>query len=179
MELADRVEKIRVNGLFASELAKIDELEKDRIYCRHGMGHLLDVARIGRIFLLEEGAADAHPEWVELMYAAALLHDIGRAREYEDGTPHDEASVMIAREVLPACGYAAEETDMICRAIEGHRGTDAAEGGAGEKAEPEDEGAVLARLLKKADKLSRPCYACEAEATCKWPDEKKNMKITV
>ncbi len=168
MELADRVEKIRANGLFASELAKIDELEKDRIYCRHGMGHLLDVARIGRIFLLEEGAADAHPELTELMYAAALLHDIGRAREYEDGTPHDEASVMIAREVLPACGYAAEETDMICCAIEGHRGTD-----------DMDEGAVLARLLKKADKLSRPCYACEAEATCKWPDEKKNMKITV
>lgn len=168
MELADRVEKIRANGLFASELAKIDELEKDRIYCRHGMGHLLDVARIGRIFLLEEGAADAHPELTELMYAAALLHDIGRAKEYEDGTPHDEASVMIAREVLPACGYTEEETEMICSAIEGHRGTD-----------DMDEGTVLARLLKKADKLSRPCYACEAEATCKWPDEKKNMKITV
>ncbi len=32
-----------------------------------------------------------YPVSKELIYCTALLHDIGRARQYEDGTPHDEA----------------------------------------------------------------------------------------
>ena len=159
----ERVERIRANGLFARELAKIEELEKDRIYCRHGMGHLLDVARIGRIFILEEEADIPG----DVMYAAALLHDIGRAEEYENGTPHDEASVRIARKVLEESGYGCEEIEEICLAIAGHRG------------EADGAGSKLAQILKKADKLSRPCYACDARDTCKWPDEKKNLSVVI
>ena len=159
----ERAERIRANGLFARELAKIEELEKDRIYCRHGMGHLLDVARIGRIFILEEEADIP----CDVMYAAALLHDIGRAEEYESGTPHDEASVRIARKVLEESGYGGEEIEEICLAIAGHRG------------EADGAGSKLAQILKKADKLSRPCYACDARDTCKWPDEKKNLSVVI
>ncbi len=170
MEQLSRTEKIRTNDLFIKELARICELEKDRIYCRHGMAHLLDVARIGRIFVLEEGAEIP----ADIIYAAALLHDIGRAEEYENGTPHDEASCVIARKVLPGAGYSEEETDMICAAIAGHRGTEQAEADG-----PETQAGTLARILKKADKLSRPCYSCEAADTCKWPDEKKNLSVVV
>lgn len=162
---SSRAESIRTNELFVRELEKIDEYEKDRIYCRHGMAHLLDVARIGRIFVLEEGADI--PE--DIMYAAALLHDIGRAAEYEQGIPHDEASVITARVILMEAGYSEEEISEICAAIADHRGSEEADTDAG----------ILARLLKKADKLSRPCYDCGARDTCKWPDEKKNLELIV
>ena len=41
----------------------------------------------------------------ELIYCAALLHDIGRARQYEDGTPHDEAGAAIAGQILNELGF--------------------------------------------------------------------------
>ncbi len=45
-------------------------------YCRHGLEHLLDVARISYIQVLEDGL-----DYDEnVLYAAALLHDIGKGR---------------------------------------------------------------------------------------------------
>ena len=32
-------------------------------------------------------------------------------------------------------------------------------------------------LLYRADKDSRPCFSCEAEADCNWKGSKKNLKI--
>ena len=63
-------------------------------------------------------------------------------------------------------GYG-EEIEEICLAIAGHRG------------EADGAGSKLAQILKKADKLSRPCYACDARDTCKWPDEKKNLSVVI
>ena len=40
--------------LFQSSFQRIQEWEKDRIYCRHGMEHFLDTARIAYIRSLEE-----------------------------------------------------------------------------------------------------------------------------
>ena len=48
------------------------------------------------IFALERGLNCSR----ELIYCTALLHDIGRIRQYMDGTPHDEAGVQIAEQIL-------------------------------------------------------------------------------
>jgi uncharacterized protein len=127
----------------------IQAAEADRIYCRHDPAHFLDVARIARIMALEENL-DADKE---LLYAAALLHDIGRWMEYENGTDHAIAGKELAEKILATHGFTEAERAMITAAIEGHR-----TGGA---ASP------LANLLYRADKLSRNCVLCDAAATCK------------
>lgn len=138
-----------------------DAAEADRSFCRHNIAHLLDVARIGRIITLEEGLDI--PE--DMIYGAALLHDIGRHIQYEDGTPHELASAGIAPEILRECGYDEKETDVIVRAISLHRTKEIAQ----ER--------TLNGVLYRADKASRPCFACKMEKACDWKKEKKNMQI--
>lgn len=99
----------------------------------------------------------------EQIYAAALLHDIGRFRQYEEGIPHDEASVEIAAKLIPECGFTEEESAVITGMIASHR-----------KKEDSDS---LNALFYKADKLSRSCFACPAEKDCNWAAEKKNLLI--
>lgn len=75
------------------------------------------MARLAYIRALEENA----PVSKELIYCTALLHDIGRARQYEDGTPHDEAGAAIAGQILNELGFSMEEMEAIIAAIRGHR----------------------------------------------------------
>ena len=90
----DRVNRIWRHPVY--HYKKIQELESERIFCRHTPEHFLDVARLMYIYALEE-----HLELPkELIYAAALLHDIGRAQQYQYNIPHDIAGVEIAREIL-------------------------------------------------------------------------------
>ena len=100
----------------------------------------------------------------EIIYAAALLHDIGRPAEYERGIPHDEAGAEMAEELLTQCGFSREETEEICSAILSHRKNAGAE-------------TTLGRLLRQADKASRCCFSCNAKKECKWPEEKMNLKV--
>mgnify|MGYP000005159031 CR=1 FL=1 len=100
---------------------------------------------------------------LELVRSAALLHDIGRAVQYRDGTPHDEAGVRLARPILEDCGFTEQEIMEILTAIGGHRAPGVT--------------APLGRLLYRADKKSRPCYACPAVGECNWPEEKKNHSL--
>lgn len=155
----DRVRDLLAHPLFRENLLAIRTAEADRIYCGHDLAHLMDVARIAWIMALERGI-DLKKD---LVYAAALLHDLGRAEEYAGGRSHDQASVQLARRILPDLGYRADEMEAICRAIEGHRGRDKAEG--------QD---ALAALLFEADKKSRACFVCPASGSCKWPENKKN-----
>ena len=92
----DRVNQIWNHPIYQNELNKLQLLETDREFCRHTPEHFLDVARLAYIRALEENA----PVSKELIYCTALLHDIGRARQYEDGTPHDEAGAAIAGQIL-------------------------------------------------------------------------------
>ena len=78
------------------------------------------MARLAYIRALEENA----PVSKELIYCTALLHDIGRARQYEDGTPHDEAGAAIAGQILNELGFSMEEIEAIVSAIRGHRARD-------------------------------------------------------
>ncbi len=165
MELTNRILN---NAEYRSHLADIEKAEKDRIFCRHGIDHCLDVARIASLINEEQGLGLSK----DLIYAAALLHDIGRAEEYAGGRCHDLAGVSIAEIVLVKEHAAKDQIKMITKAIEGHRGQGR------ENILPEDGEAMrLSKVIKEADKRSRSCFSCKAYNECKWPEEKKNKEI--
>lgn len=155
----DRVNQIWKHPLYQTELHKLQLLEADREFCRHTPEHFLDVARLAYIRALEEN----YPVSKELIYCTALLHDIGRARQYEDGTPHDEAGAVIAEQILKELGFSPEEIQAIVSAIRGHR--------------TETNQTILGQLIYRADKKSRNCFSCKAEPECYWSSAKKNMTI--
>ena len=101
----------------------------------------------------------------EEIYTAALLHDVGRFVQYEDGTPHQLASLPFAKELMERYGYEEEEKARILRAIENHRNRAIRE----EKS--------LTGIIYRADKMSRSCFGCKAEKECDWSPEKKNLRI--
>lgn len=163
-----RVNAVWENAMYQREFRRLEKLENDRAFCRHGVRHLLDCARIMWILNLERTLGLDR----EVVYAAALLHDIGKAQQYETGEPHDVAGERLAREILgelpAAYAFSAEDIDAICTAIRGHR------------CAREDAG-PLERLLYQADKASRACFACppDVRAACSWSDAKKNLSICV
>ena len=156
----ERPEKIRNHPVFIEEMARIARLEKDRRYCGLGIQHLLDVARTSWILTLE----NQYPLSRDVVYGAALLHDIGKGKQYEDGTPHHLASAELAEPILKDCGYTRKEIDQILHAIRLHR-------------KPTDDEAPLVRVLYIADKKTRLCFACKAQDDCNWPAEKKNLRL--
>ncbi len=157
MKNMSRIDAILNHQRFRSLLRDIDFQEADRRFCRHGMEHLLSTARIMYILSLEE-QIPCPKEWI---YAAALLHDIGRpSREEPD---HSITGAKEASVILPDCGFSPEETALICQAISEHRRANTA--------------SLLSMLLYRADKLSRTCMLCPASPDCYWPEEKKNQTI--
>lgn len=156
-----RIDKILNHDLFNELLAKTYRYEADRVFCKHNMEHFLSVARIAQILNLKQ-KLKLDKAYV---YAAALLHDIGRFRQYEDGTPHERASAELAPQILRESGFDGEETAMIVDAIIHHRSSEIEK----EKS--------LRGILYRADKLSRSCFACPVEHACNWKENKKNLKL--
>lgn len=144
-------------------LSDIEELERNRIFCKHNLSHFISVARIATIIWQEEGGGNNLKR--DIIYAAGLLHDIGRSEEYTKGTPHEEAGAIIAGEILQSSGYEDKEIEMITRAISAHRIKD------------DNDIDYLGQIISKADKLSRECFACSASDMCKWSKEKKNKSL--
>ncbi len=157
----DRINKILNNKIYMECIDKNKMAEVSRSFCHHDMGHFLDVARLAMIFDLQEGLGISR----EMIYAAALLHDIGRWKQYEDGTPHERASAELAPEILADCGFSEAESEQILSAILNHRN-------AAVKQEQ-----TLAGILYRADKMSRSCFCCEAERECDWKGDKKNLEL--
>lgn len=175
----DRVNAICNNSLFQEQLKAIAKDERDRKFCKHGMDHLLDVARLSYIYYLESlldekisisdvtGAASRCAIInKDIIYAAALLHDIGRHCEYETGEPHHKAGVRLARVIMSQCGYQEFEIKHVSSAISSHREN----GGQANR---------LGEWLYRADKSSRKCFACEARNECNWSLEKMNLKVNI
>lgn len=157
----DRINLILNHDLYKFYLEQNEQAEADRRFCRHNIGHLLDVARIGMLFNLEE--AYGLPK--DLVYGAALLHDIGRFIQYKDGTPHETASADLAPQILRDCGFEDKESAVIIEAIRNHRNTSV------------KEDRNLNGLLYRADKASRPCYFCHVAQECNWSGRKKNQDL--
>ena len=157
----ERVNRILQNPRYGEYIDKIKAAEEERIFCCHNITHFLDVARIAALMNAEEQLGIDK----ELIYATALLHDIGRHVQYADGTPHEIASAKLAPEILRETGFTAWEQEEILRAIREHRNAEIAE----ERS--------LAGIIYRADKASRACFACDVEKLCDWKAEKKNLEI--
>ncbi|MHB1421112.1 MAG: HD domain-containing protein [Bacillota bacterium] len=153
---------------FLEILEEIQRLEELRPFCRHHLQHLMDVARIAYILLLESSQKDQllqecsvkdHRRLKEIVYAAALLHDIGRARAYTTGEEHELISAMLAPPILERQGFSPGEIGTICRAVGEHRGQ-------------QQSPSLLGVLLHRADRLSRLCDACNSRRECyKYPEQ--------
>ncbi len=142
----ERLHRIWVSPLYRDYLSKIEEREKDRLFCKHDFAHGLEVARLSWIFSLEEGVVYAK----DLVYAAAFLHDIGRWMEYDDHTRcHAHASAELAESLLTEAGYSAYEKKLIKDAVREHR-----------QGEEKLYSSPLSVFLRKADKYSRLCFQC-------------------
>ena len=109
----ERVNRILSNGLYQEYQKEIDDREKDRIYCRHNIAHLMDVARIAEILNCENGSLVSK----ELIYATALLHDCGRHIQYDKNVPHEIVGAELAEPILRDCGFEEEEILHILQAI--------------------------------------------------------------
>lgn len=82
----------------------------------HDAQHVLRVTRAALAI------ARAYPQVdVELLEAAALLHDIGRAREFATGENHAEAGARMAREYLLSIGWEAARAEAAAACIRTHR----------------------------------------------------------
>lgn len=187
-----RVRAVLDHPLFQEAARGIALAERERPFCGHGLGHLLDVARIAWILNLERELGLGR----ETVYAAALLHDIGRAEQYARGVAHDEAGGQLAERILGTVdadtGFPPAEREAIVAAVRGHRGRHGREpepvsapsaGGAASAGGSLEGGAppadALTRLIGEADRASRACFACAARADCYWPDGEKNLELRI
>ncbi len=151
MSTLPRVNELIDNPVFENYMIKIEEAEKERRYCKHGFDHGLAVARIAHSFLLEQGLTSLSKE---VIYAAALLHDIGRWVEYQTGEDHAQVSATLALPILEECGYNSEEIEIIVKAISEHR------------AHADESLSMLGRALALADDWARDCRQCKAKNGC-------------
>ena len=103
-----RIDQILSHPVFREQFALLQEAEKDRIFCRHTMEHFLDVARLMYIYNLEDQAGFSK----EMIYAAGLLHDIGRYEQMEKGTPHHLAGARLAERILTDCDFSLTEQKL-------------------------------------------------------------------
>lgn len=159
----DRLNAVLSDRAYWDHIRKIEMLEKSRPFCRHTFGHMLSVARITYILMLEERGFE---EWVrrnqfashatgkEVVYTAGLLHDIGRWEEYRTGECHATSSSRYAKALMAKHGYSSQEANTVARAIETHRSCYAAD-------------TVLGTYLQRADQLSRLCFRCRSRHLCK------------
>lgn len=162
----ERIDAIVRDPLFQECLEKIRAAEEDREFCKHDMQHFVDVARITYILMLESGSLanfitenglKGPRSAKEVIYAAGILHDIGRWRQYETGEDHAPAGAAIAEEILERAGFTTAERRVIVRAINEHR-------------EYSTQMTLLGELLHRADNLSRACHECSVKEKCyKYP----------
>lgn len=159
IQAMERIQPILHHPKYRGWMKKLEQLEQDRIYCRHGLPHVLDVARIASLLAADRGVSCPR----DVIYAAALMHDLGRLRQYTTGEPHAEAGIRMAQELLHATAFSAQEQQQILYAIGSHRVGDASDS--------------LAQILYEADHASRMCFACAAADTCYWSEERRNHTV--
>lgn len=153
----ERVNAILHNKEFLQALEVIDNLEKEREFCRHNIEHLLSVGRIAYLLNLENGYGLDK----EIIYAAALLHDIGRSNSKDKN--HHISGLKIIMDILKQTQFDDTEINEITDAIASHR--------------IKDNDKALNILIYKADKWSRNCFMCPVREACYWDEEKKNRII--
>lgn len=100
----------------------------------HGFDHVL------RVLALAERIGQAEGADLEIVRAAALLHDVARAKEEGGGACHAQTGAQRAREILQ--GHPPQKVEAVAQAIASHRFR--------EKSTPQT---LEAQVLYDADKL--------------------------
>lgn len=167
--------ELLLNDKQYGEYIKYNSDEENGIkYCRHGLQHHIDVARIAYILVLEhndlnyfarEAGLNDKLAAKEIIYAAGLLHDIAKWKEIQDGVEHAAYGARLARDILPRAFFNAGEVDQICRAIYEHRNISR-------------DMSFLGERLHRADNLSRICGQCEERSSCPKRSTKEMSVIT-
>lgn len=159
MDKMEKLRRILDHPLYDQYYQAIKQAEAERIYCRHDASHFADVARVAYILWLSGEVScpeldSLEPDRVmEVVYAAAFLHDIGRFLEYADkNLDHALESERLSRPLLQEAGFSHAEAEIILKAIKNHRSGDTA---------------GFDNLIYRADKESRLCYLCPALSGCK------------
>ncbi len=157
-----RVELLLKDALYNEYINRNIKEEESIQYCQHDLHHHFDVARIAYILVLEnndlnyfakESGLSSKLAAKELIYAAGLLHDIGKWKEYQTGIDHASYGARLAAEILPRAFFNPEEIEIICRAIYEHRNISM-------------EMSFLGERIHRADNLSRICSHCDQRTQC-------------
>lgn len=160
----ERLNSLLKSADYESFLQRNAEAELTRLFCRHTFDHMLDVARIAYVLLLE---ARSPEDWLnenglsenakasakELVYCAGLLHDIGRWEECLTGESHAVISARLAAKLMLEHGFTESEISMVTAAIAEHRTSVVPN-------------TALGHYVQLADRLSRRCFSCTARAQC-------------
>lgn len=172
----NRVERVLQDSFFQECMIRNQAKEINRKFCKHSFQHVIDVARVTYIIMLESGdfkkfieenGLHGREAGKEVIYAAALLHDIGRWREYETGADHAACGAEMAVRILERAGFGRDETKIITRAIREHRRIG-------------EDMSLLGEQLYRADNLSRACSQCEASQECyKFNDMETGTKVLI
>lgn len=149
----ERCNRIITSSEYRLYLQKNAEEESDRVFCGHHFEHLVAVARLTYLLLIEAGQPFISRE---MAYAAGLLHDLGRWKEYQAGQDHAAVSSELAGPILEKSGFPLSERLLVQKAIAQHRLRDSH----GLHRSP------LSRALGKADRLSRLCFKCDVRESC-------------
>lgn len=157
-----RVDSILKDPVYAEYINHNMMAAKDDPFCKHDLAHMVDVARIAYILILEhqdleyfikDADLSGREAAKEVIYATGLLHDIGKWKEYEEGDDHAAYGARLARELLIRAGFDENEIRIIARAIYEHRNISR-------------EMSFLGERMHRADNLSRACSQCEAKGDC-------------
>jgi putative nucleotidyltransferase with HDIG domain len=143
-------EEILAHPLFRDSLERNEEAEKERAFCHHDFQHCLDVARVAYCMVLEKNL----PIEKDIMYATALLHDLGKWKQYESGLDHAQQGANLAGIILGDIGVEEKISLEIQDAIRTHRYA-------------ENKTSLLGAILYASDKACRPCLFCKSLKECK------------
>ncbi len=162
MNVLKRVELLINDSLYRQYMNYNLEEEREPKFCQHDFSHHLDVARIAYILVLEhndlnyfikENGLSGKLAAKEVIYAAGMLHDIGKWKEYREGIDHASYGARIARDILARAFFNPNEVEIICRAIYEHRNISR-------------DMSFLGERLHRADNLSRICSECPDRSQC-------------
>lgn len=156
------VERLMLSQTFLDIRKQLDKQEQTRAFCKHGLDHSLDVARIAQLMNLEFGFLQDKEE----IYLSALLHDLGRVEEYERGIQHQKAGYEIARKLLGEIQYPLHLWEPVLQRVLEHRHLNIC-----------NEEITADNFFWFADKRSRNCFVCQQSQDCNWKTEKKTKTI--
>lgn len=157
-----RIELLLKDALYNEYIIRNSKEEEGIKYCQHDLRHHFDVARIAYILVLEhndlnyfvkEAGLNSKLAAKELIYAAGLLHDIGKWKEYQSDIDHASYGARLAHDVLPRAFFNPNEVEIICRAIYEHRNIS-------------KDMSFLGERVHRADNLARVCSQCEHRTQC-------------